>query len=70
MNRQTRDLIRAFIEEINEEKRAEFKYLGYRKKKRRYTQRQKDYAITMSQESGVRATARTLGYTERPSRDG
>ena len=56
----TKTLIKTFIEDLNEEKRTEFQYLGYRNKKHRYTQRQKDYAITMSQESGVRATARIL----------
>jgi len=60
-NQSTRNLIRAFIHEINEEKRAEFRALGYGKKKNRYTQEQKDYAIDMAQEKGVRATARILG---------
>ena len=57
----TRHLIRGFIQEINEEKRAEFRALGYIRKKNRYSRRQKDYAINMAQESGVRCTARILG---------
>ena len=57
----TRGFIRAFIESENEDKQAEFRSLGYKKKKNRYTQRQKNYAINKAQESGVRATARILG---------
>jgi hypothetical protein len=62
MSRQsTRLQIKALIEEINEEKRAEFRALGYRKKKRRYTKKQKDYAVSMAQEKGVRCTSKLLG---------
>ena len=57
----TKNLIRVFIESENESKRDDFKFLGYRSKRNRYTQEQKDYAINMAQESGVRATARILG---------
>jgi hypothetical protein len=57
----TKNFIRAFIEDLNEEKRSEFRVLGYRKKKHRYTQEQKDYAITLAQNKGVRATGRILG---------
>jgi DNA invertase Pin-like site-specific DNA recombinase len=57
----TKNLIRAFIEELNEEKRFDFRFLGYRKKKHRYTQKQKDFAIRLAQEKGVRATAKILG---------
>jgi len=57
----TRLQIKALIEQINAEKLAEFRALGYRKKKNRYTRRQKDYAINVAEEKGVRATARILG---------
>ena len=56
----TKNAIRAFIEDLNEEKRSEFRVLGYRKKKRRYTQKQKNYAIALAQEKGVRASAKVL----------
>jgi hypothetical protein len=39
--------------------------MGYEKKSNRYTQRQKDYAVSMAQESGVRATGRILGLQRR-----
>jgi len=61
----TKNAIRAFIQELNEEKRFEFRALGYRKKKKRYTQKQKDFAIKMTQEKGVRATARILELPRR-----
>ena len=54
----TRTLIRAFIEEENENKRAGFRALG--SAKGRYTDAQKAYAIEAAQEMGVRATARLL----------
>ncbi|MBW1853314.1 MAG: transposase family protein [Deltaproteobacteria bacterium] len=57
----TKNLIRAFIEELNEEKRFDFRFLGNEKKKHRYTQKQKDFAIRLAQEKGVRATAKILG---------
>lgn len=54
----TRILIRAFIEEENENRRAEFRSLG--SAKGRYTDAQKAYAIETAQGMGVRATARLL----------
>ena len=51
-------LTRIFIEDENENKRAEFTALG--SGKRRYTEAQKDYAINQVQTIGVRATARLL----------
>jgi hypothetical protein len=59
-NQSTKKLIRAFIENINEEKRLDFEAMGNENKKHRYTQKQKDYAINLAQEIGVRATARIL----------
>jgi transposase-like protein len=56
-----KSLIRTLVENINEEKRAEFRSLGYKKTTNRYSQEQKDYAINLTQESGVRATAKILG---------
>ena len=56
----TKNAIRAFIETLNEEKRYDFEFLGNDKKKHRYTQEQKDYAIRLAQENGVRATAKVL----------
>jgi ActR/RegA family two-component response regulator len=56
-----KNLINAIIVMENEAKRAEFEHLGYKKTTNRYTKEQKDYAIRLAQESGVRATSRILG---------
>ena len=47
----TRTLIRAFIEEENENRRAEFRSIG--SAKGRYTDAQKAYAIETAQGMGV-----------------
>ena len=66
MNKQnTKDLIRTIIAEANGEKQAEFRVLGYGGKKHIYTQEQKDFAIRLAQEKGVRATAKILGLHRR-----
>ncbi len=54
----TKMLIRAFIEEEKENKRSEFQVLGSGGK--HYTPAQKDYAIKLAEDMGVRAAARTL----------
>ena len=51
-------VIRAFIEDENENKRSEFRSLGAGGW--RYTEKQKNFAIELAQRSGVRATARVL----------
>lgn len=53
-----RELIRASIIEEKLNKREEFRALGSGKK--RYTEKQKEYAINKAQKIGVRATARLL----------
>ena len=60
MKKNEGNLIRLFIQQENESKRDDFKFQGYRRKRNRYTQEQKDYAINLAQEKGVRATARIL----------
>ena len=54
----TKSLIRAFIEDENENVRAEFESLGVGGW--RYSKEQKEFAIRKAQETGVRATARVL----------
>lgn len=52
-------MLRALVNELNGEKAAEFKYmLG--DGTRRYTRAQKEYAISMVKDKGVRATSRIL----------
>lgn len=53
-------LLREFADACNQERHGEFKYmLG--DGTRRYTPKQKEYAINMVRDKGVRATARILG---------
>ena len=55
-----RNLIRQMIRELNEDIRSEFECLGYEEESFRYTDEQKNFAINLAQEKGVRATARIL----------
>ena len=55
-----RNLIRQLIKQQNEEMQSEFEALGNEEKTFRYTEDQKDFAINLAQEKGVRATARIL----------
>ena len=56
-----RNPIRQLIHQQNEEIRWEFKELGFEEATFRYTDKQKDFAMNLAQEKGVRATARILG---------
>ena len=57
------DLLRAFIEEMNEETRLKFEALG--EAGRNYTRRQKEFAFLLLDEHGVRATSRILQLPRR-----
>ena len=58
----TKALILRLIQEGIEDKRAEFQYLG---NGGQYTPRQKEFAIELIRESGIRATARILNIPRR-----
>ena len=59
---QTKQLLKLFAEEFNEEKRIEFEALG---NDGQYTDSQKNYAFELIAESGIRATARILEVPQR-----
>jgi ActR/RegA family two-component response regulator len=59
---ETRAMIRALVEQSNEEKRAWFESLG---QGYRYNHEQRAYAFELIEESGVRATARILNTPRR-----
>ncbi|MFC1892977.1 hypothetical protein ACFLYR_02920 [Chloroflexota bacterium] len=59
----TKALIRALAEEWNEEMRSHFLSLGDGKQV--YTRRQKDYALSLIDTYGVRATSRILKIPRR-----
>lgn len=55
-------MVQMLAEQFNEEKRAEFESLGQGS---HYTDEQKTYAFKLIEESGVRATAKTLKIPRR-----
>src|SRR3972149_1642428 len=59
---ETRAMIRALVEQANEEKRDWFESLG---RGYRYNREQKAYGFELIRESGVRATARILNIPRR-----
>ena len=62
-NTHIRTMIQIMAEVFNEEKRDQFHYLG--KGKRNYTNKQKNYALSLIDTYGVRATARILQIPRR-----
>ena len=61
-SRYDKAMYRAMAEEFNEEKRAEFVFLG---DGGRYTDEQRDYAFELIAEKGIRATTRILKIPRR-----
>jgi hypothetical protein len=55
-------MFRLYAEQFNEEKRAEFAYLG---QGGHYTSEQKAYAFQLIEEGGIRATAKILRMPRR-----
>lgn len=61
---ETKEMFRAFWNEVNYDKRFEFAMLG-NKGDGRYSNKQKSYAIELINEYGIRATARILEIPRR-----
>ena len=59
---ETRAMVRALVEQANEEKQAEFESLG---QGGYYTNEQRAYAFDLIDQSGVRAAARILSIPRR-----
>jgi hypothetical protein len=59
-----KDFIQALIEELNNETRIQFRILGKRGK-HNYTARQKEFALSLIDTYGIRATSRILEIPRR-----
>jgi|SRR3989339_802429 len=64
MRNRDKSILLLFIQQHNEEKRFEFKYCGTGKGKH-YSYEQKEFAVNMIDEKGVRATAKILQLPRR-----